>query len=360
MIPLQKEFQLAAACCRWPPSQARIDGITQACAGIDWPLFGRVAHRHRVEGLVWDGLRRADAEVPGAIGAPLAKAASDIVRQNLLIVGESLRLDEALREVGIESLFLKGVTLGVLAYGSVSLKRGWDIDLLVRPNQLADAVTVLRSSGYRCNFPAGDGSTDALVRFHDRAKESVWEHPARGFFVELHTALVDNKRLLPGMDARSPSQAVELAPGRSLQTLASDELFAYLCVHGASSAWFRLKWIADLAALLSDNEPSENDRLYHQSQRLGAGRAAAQALLLAEQLFETRISPELKREMQSKVANRWLHRSALRLMSGPNVAVELHHRRLGTLPIHLTQFALLPGWRFKFSEFARQLAHIGG
>ena len=72
------------------------------------------------------------------------------------------------------------------------------------------------------------------------------------------------------------------------------------------------------------------------------------------------MTPELKSELQSDAANRWLFRSALDLMAGRHVAVELHERRLGTLPIHLMQFALLPGWRFKLSELARQVAHVGG
>jgi hypothetical protein len=47
-------------------------------------------------------------------------------------------------------------------------------------------------------------------------------------------------------------------------------------------------------------------------------------------------------------------------MTGLNEATELHHRRLGTLPIHLMQLALLPGWRFKVSEASRQLREVSG
>ena len=360
MNPLSKEFELAVACCRWPRSSAQYAAIARAAETIDWSLFQRVAHRHRVEGLVWDGLRHAELDVPREAEATLSRTAGDIIRQNLLIVGESLALHQKMKAAKVDLLFIKGVTLGMLAYGNVSLKRGWDIDLIVPREQVEVAVRLLRDAGYRCNIPRTDGSGGSLVKWHAHAKESVWQHESKGFFVELHTALVDNDRLLPGLDAHAPSQEVELAPGRSLPTLARDELVAYLFVHGASSGWFRLKWIADLAALLSNNSAEENDRLYRRSQQLGAGRSAAQALLLAEHLFETRITPELKAELESDALNRWLFSSALELMAGRHVAVELHERRLGTLPIHLMQFALLPGWRFKLSELARQLAHIGG
>ena len=144
--------------------------------------------------------------------------------------------------------------------------------------------------------------------------------------------------------------------GHMLPTLRTGELFAYLCVHGASSSWFRLKWIADLAALVSSRTESEVGRLYHASQRLGAGRAAAQALLLANHLLETRVSPELARRLQSDRVNRWLFAGALRKLAGRTVATELHRKRLGTASIHLMQLGLLPGWRYKFSEIKRQMA----
>lgn len=144
--------------------------------------------------------------------------------------------------------------------------------------------------------------------------------------------------------------------GHQLPTLRTEELFAYLCVHGASSSWFRLKWIVDLAALLSPLEEREIERLYRLSQRLGAGRAAAQALLLAAQLFETKISADLARELRSDAVNRWLFSGALKMMAGRTVATELHEVRFGTVPIHLMQLGMLPGLKYKLSEMARQAA----
>ena len=118
------------------------------------------------------------------------------------------------------------------------------------------------------------------------AKEWPWVG-SDGIVLDLHVRLADNPALLPVIGARSPTQDVEVSPGITLPTFQNEELFAYLCVHGASSAWFRLKWISDFAALASRFEPAELDRLYQRSQELGAGRAAGQALLLADRLFGT-------------------------------------------------------------------------
>ncbi|MGZ8305913.1 MAG: nucleotidyltransferase family protein, partial [Allosphingosinicella sp.] len=169
--------------------------------------------------------------------------------------------------------------------------------------------------------------------------------------------LNDNPLLLPEVGPDSPIQQVEVAKGRFLATLRTDELFAYLCVHGASSAWFRLKWIADVGALLGDCPPNEIERLYRRSQAMGAGRAAGQALLLCERLLATPLSPALAAELRADRMNRWLVAVALRKLAGRTLTAELDEKLLGTGTIHLMQFALLPGLRFKFAELRRQLVN---
>jgi hypothetical protein len=127
-----------------------------------------------------------------------------------------------------------------------------------------------------------------------------------------------------------------------------------LAVHGASSAWFRLKWVADLAALLAPLPGAAIEQLYARSQALGAGRAAVQALLLADMLFGTLAeAPGLKNQIQADRAGKWLASVAYKLVSAPD-PVEPTSVRWGTLPIHYTQLLLLPGISFKLSELARQ------
>jgi hypothetical protein len=326
-----------------------------AAGDVDWTLVARIAERHRVEGLVWNALRHADVRVPDEPRERLRSASARIARQNLALTAESLRLAARFDEAGIRFLFIKGVALGALIYGSVGPKMGWDIDLLVPLAEIEPAAEVLEAAGYRLGMPSGPRARAALVRFHEHWKESVWESADGTVVVELHTRLSDNPMLIPRVGSDSPIQAVEVAKGRSLPTLATDELFAYLSVHGASSAWFRLKWIADVAALLSTAPPAEIERLYRRSQQLGAGRAAAQALLLCRRLFGTAIPAALAAELSADRTNRWLLAIALRKLAGRTLATELHNRRFGTLTIHLMQLGLLPGLKFKLGELARQL-----
>jgi hypothetical protein len=356
-VHLPREFQLVAACCRWPPSPERDSAVLAAASGVDWSLAARIAARHRVEALVWNALRQAGAAVPEEVGEALRAASERIMRQNLFLAAESLRLAASLDEAGIRHLFVKGVSLGLLAYGSIGPKMGWDIDLLVPHEAVEGAARVLEAAGYRLASPEGARGRERLGLWHSHWKESVWTRPDGRLTVELHSRLNDNPMLLPGVGPDSPGRPVEISRGRFLRTLRSDELFAYLCVHGASSAWFRLKWIADVGALIGGCPPAEIERLYRRSQALGAGRAPAQALLLCERLFATALPPALAAELRSDRVNRWLLAVALRKLAGRTLTAELDQKLLGTGTIHLMQFALLPGLRFKYAELRRQLVN---
>src|SRR5262249_55407472 len=145
----------------------------------------------------------------------------------------------------------------------------------------------------------------------------------------------------------------EITAGRSVSTLAADELFSYLCVHGASSLWFRLKWITDLAALLSACPATEIERLYSRSQELGAGRAADQALLLAHHFYRTLDGTGLADRLERDRTSCWLAAAARCQLSSFTEPTE---RPFGTLRIHWTQLLLRRGIAFKLNEIARQIS----
>lgn len=354
---LSAEFALLVACCRWPLSADAREDVVRRSEAADWTRFVRLARRHRVEGIAWKALQEADvaSRLPAGPAADLSAATHAIARQNLSLAAEAIQIGRRLDGEGIAHLFVKGVALGKLIYGDIGRKAGWDIDLLVDLPDLDAAAAILRAKGYTLDTPAPDTSPEGLAVWHRHAKESVWRSADGRYWVELHTALTDNPLLLPGMDARAGRQTVELSPGMALPTLAGDELFAYLCVHGASSAWFRLKWIADLAALVGDAPAAEVERLYRRSVELGAGRAPAVALLLADRLFRPNLSEALRRELRADPVNRWIVAISMRKLAGRAGEAELDEVAMGTASIHVAQFGLLPGWRFKCAELARQL-----
>jgi len=346
---LRPEFSFLVRCCRWNFATADEKARPEIPSGLDLNRFVNLARYHRIQGLVWNALAQNADRLPDDAKEMLSHDARSIAATNLGIAGECCELQEDFARSKIELLFIKGLTVGALAYRSPMLKMGWDIDLLIDPRDLAATAELLSQRDYSLRLPS---TPQQLQPWHAHSKESVWCRK-ESFYVELHTRLADNRRLIPGLDVHSPRQLVEVSSAISLPTLAEEELFAYLAVHGASSAWFRLKWISDFAALLHGQSGEEIGRLYRRSQELGAGRAAGQALLLADALFEVLDPvPDLRAELESDRATRILCRAALRMLTGRTR--DPTDQLLGTLSIHWTQLLLQPGPTYKFSEIWRQ------
>jgi hypothetical protein len=354
---LSREFRLVSACCEWPASADRTARL-QSLAGppINWDMVLKLSLRHRVEGLVHRALAEAGVQLPQMVAGALAARAAEIGRQNLLQSAESARLSRLLAERGIDSMFLKGVALGALAYDTIGVKQSWDIDLLVAPQDAGMAAELLVECGYRRTFPGPEVPDDAFQHWIKTAKETLWTHPLSGLVVELHTALVDNPQLLPSLSISSPMQTVPIGAGIILPTLRTDELFAYLCLHGAWHAWARLKWLADVAALARKVGPEETERLYRRSLELGGGRSAGQALLLCAQLLALPLTPGLAAELRKDRAMLRLEQLALRAMASRG-ATELDDTVFGTVVINLSHFLMGPGWGYKYGELTRKTSN---
>ena len=318
---------------------------------IDWDAFLALARFHRVQGLVWRELAADKQAVPAPVAEALAMESRAIAAANLRAVQAAAELSGRFSGAGLPLLFVKGLTLAGRLYGDAWTKTSVDIDILVAPEDLRASGRMLDELGYRVALhdPAD------LELAHRRSKESSWKHSATGVQVDLHTRLADNPRLIPDIGLQSPRQSIAIADGVELPTLADQPLLAYLAVHGASSAWFRIKWAVDFAALAARLGPGRLQMAYESARTAGAGRAVDQALLVADALFGSlEDAPSLKAQLLAQTANRRLARTALRLacISTPREPTE---QRFGTVPIHLTQLMLRDDWAFKASELSRQV-----
>ncbi len=340
---LSGEFQLVAACCIWPPSDRRNAAVRKAAsATIDWDSFLQIVRRQRVAGLAHDGLKRADVVIPAAVMNALTIGSSDVARRSLLLASEALRLQGLFEAAAIPVLFVKGTALAQMAYGNIAIKQAYDIDVLVTPDAVIRAAAILDGAGYKRIFPTASVTAERFASWIEFHKEGVFQHDSHGVIVELHWRLADNPMVLRGVTANSPSRSVVVSPGHALRTLGDEDLFAYLCFHGAQHGWSRLKWLADLAAWLASKPPAEVERLYRAAKADGVGRAPDQALLLCEDLFAAPLPSLLAAEMRRDRASRWLVAIALRAMAGGGAAAT-EDRALGNLEIFLSHFLLAPG-----------------
>lgn len=277
------ELHFVIACCRRPDDAGRRPALEQAARAIsDWDEVARLAQAHRIEGLVADGVQRL-TEAP--IEAPaFAATAERVKRQALEDLGETLRLSRALDDAGARHAILKGVPLGLQAFGTPVLKQSWDIDLLVAPADAVAAAGVIGALGYAPHVPPRAFTQAEFRRWSGVSKEAEFRSPA-GRTVELHWAVCDHPMLLPDVSVAAANKRVELLDGAAVPVLRDSANLAYLAVHGAAHGWSRLKWLADFHGLLSGRPAAERSEIVAQARTLGTGHALDQALTLSRDLL---------------------------------------------------------------------------
>jgi hypothetical protein len=335
----------------WPPSDRRIEAIRTAAAGpLGWSRFVRVARRHQVIGLVHDGLPRARTDVPPEIAREIGAQAATLVRENLAMAREALRVQRLFDDADLPVLFVKGAALAVLAFGNLGMRASQDIDLLVAYETLPAATALILRAGYRRFDPPPDISDAQLRLVMPLRKDLGFVHQATGLRIELHWRLFLNPHTMAEASTMEMSRVVPLAGAAGLRTLGEEDLFAYLCMHGALHWWNRLKWLADVNGLLASMPEDGVERLVRAAEARGAGRAAAQALLLCRRLLGTAIPACLTATLGRSVTMRWLKATALNAMNTGQGEHDPHGARFGTTRGSLSTFLLSRSWRCRLAE----------
>jgi hypothetical protein len=345
---LPAAFQLACACCIWPPSAARDAQVRAAAQGVDWARFLRVLGRQRVAGLARDALTAAAVPLPADVDQRLTALGQGGAMRALALAAEAVRLRRLLDVERLPALFIKGAALAELAYGSLGLKSARDVDLLVAPGDAARAFEILKREGYVVTAPASDFRPAQMQLVFEMHKDLELYHPGRGLNVELHWRLIDNHVLLREIGLGSATQEVPVLGG-SLRTLGDAELFAYLCVHGASHCWFRLKWLADLNAWLTRCQPEEITGFYRYAEQLGVEACAGPALLLCNRLLGLPLPEALAPALRTR-RMRMLVDVALDAMAGSDAEIELSKRPFGPFRTLPAQFFRGRGPAFLFAQ----------
>ncbi|WP_255449730.1 nucleotidyltransferase domain-containing protein [Shimia ponticola] len=293
MIPA--DTQLALACCRWPRTDRSAQTtVEQAIARItDWDQAMATLHRHRVIPLACMALQQHQA-VPRPVKDRLAK---DMIRQSrraLQQTRETAQVAARLEAAGCQPIVLKGAVLGQLAFGNPLLKTSWDIDIYVPRSQAPQAMACLQdSAGYRhahSDRPLTRKQAHALTA---HVKDTALRSPD-GLVLELHWSLTGSRHLLGDLEDQPRTQSVLLQGGGAVRTFADDQLFAYLCLHGALHRWGRLKWLAEVHAFWRGMDRAGQAACLATAQDLGAETAVLEALHLCHEFLEGPLPSEAR------------------------------------------------------------------
>jgi hypothetical protein len=242
---------------------------------------------------------------------------------------------DALTKADVPCAVLKGVTVGQLACGTETVRHSRDIDMVVRPDDMWTADAVLLALGYRRVMPEPDWTRERIERSQLHQKHFDYFHDGQAMSLELHARLCNNRFLTSLQFHAEQVQMVRLAGcGMTLPTLPMNDLVLYLCLHGASHAWMRLKWLADVVALLHDWTAEELQELAEAARRYRLERQLGQAVALVQELCGVTLPITLPRSSRVRIATRF----AVSILAAGKGADEPYGRTFTTSLIGLSQF----------------------
>lgn len=211
------------------------DVLRQLCAAVDEGRLLQAADFH--------GLSMLLAQMLGALApATLRQEGARNIIGSLFFASELKTLLGAFEAGGVPVIALKGPALAAGLYADPALRPCSDLDFLVAPDRIEDALRVLAAQGYR-RAPHFEGLPAAALRWIDCEIRLRGPH----IDVDLQWAVAPPGHIL-AFDPNLLWRERRIAD--DVPVLSREATLLFLCAHGAKHGWSRLIWLSDVARLV--------------------------------------------------------------------------------------------------------------
>jgi hypothetical protein len=287
---IRDEYRLLLLCARTRAGPRQGEQIRAlALKQLDWDFIIAKAHPHALIPLLYRNLSELCADrVPQAILQQIESDYKVIAERNRANTAELIKVLRNLESAGISAIPYKGPALAVLAHGDITLRKFWDLDIVIRPRDIRPAKALLISHGYQWRpFPGQVTGRNEARNFR------LWHaydfvHPDTNTRIDLHWRLAPSR--FP-FDVDLDDLWERLVPARLLdeeiRTFPPEALLLFLCVHGSKDLWWRrIGWICDVAELLAPNPDLDWSYSLELATYTGARRMLLLGLALAHELMQ--------------------------------------------------------------------------
>jgi hypothetical protein len=317
------EFQLLLYCARSQPASGPIKRLVDQSA-IDWGKLLAFADQHCVRPLLLQSLKAVcwDA-VPPSIRLELEGFCKSNAQKNLLLTAELLRLLRSFNQNEVPVVAFKGPILAEAVYGDLSLREFCDLDLLIRVQDLTKAEDILLACGYTAQYPDRDYRT-AFLSYHG---QYAFRRGQTDLWVDLHWQFSQDGVVFPLLAAEVwPRLIEETVAGRTVPSLAHDDLALFLAAHGTKEGWRRMLWLCDFAEFLRRHQDLDWIAILERAARSHSSRQLLLAIELAGTMLDAPAPAELLNQARNSSAVQSLARRAREhmLLTAPRGSWEFH------------------------------------
>jgi hypothetical protein len=283
------EFDLLVACCavEWNPAE-KLRARRLFASTLDWEKLFSLAEHHGLAPLFFPYAAGLSPIIPGEMRDALRFRSQQAACRALWFTHELTRILDCMNSAGVCVIPHKGPALATLLYGDVAARQFNDLDLLVRPQDVDRARSVLVGLGYRSDSLLRPPEDRSLMRtgyeqvFHGSHGRNLLELQWR-ILPRFYSIDFDMEQLFVR------AKATQFA-GRQCRTLSCEDQLLTLCVHAAKHGWTQLSWLRDVAQLARTPGLAWHF-IASEAKRLGIQRIVTLNGVLASRLFGGRRWP---------------------------------------------------------------------
>ncbi|HTS34798.1 MAG TPA: nucleotidyltransferase family protein [Candidatus Solibacter sp.] len=285
-----REWSLLLAACASAPDAGKESRLSELLRGpIDWKSLLDLADKHGVLPLLHDALSVSPDALPAELKASLSQAYQNNMVKAMLVSRELIRIVDHLASRGVVAMPHKGPALAEILYGDLATRKAGDIDLLVRPRDVARARNAVIELGYTPHLNLSPAEERALLK---SGYEFSFDGSAGPNLLELQWAVLPRFYAIDFGADDLFERAMEVSvAGQPMKSPSFEDLFLMLSAHAAKHLWERLLWLCDLARLIS--RPGLNWKwIVSRAQGLGMVHIAGVTMILANRLLDVQIPAE--------------------------------------------------------------------
>jgi hypothetical protein len=326
-------------------------------SSLDWDEYLTLVERHRTPALSWETLRRMpETNLPETVKRTLRERSSACRMQAMRLASLLVQVLKSFNEASIPAIPLKGPLLSLELYDDIVIRHSRDIDIMVALEDVPKAQARLEEIGWRlciqpCMFSARH--TEVLLQTEHHL---VYWHRLQRCLLELHwRTQLETLDRAAGQWARSTTS---IWSGYTYRALCPIDLAIHLCEHGSGHAWYRSKWLGDLARIYAANYVDWN-AAYRTACASGIENSVLQCLRLLKELHGLPV-PEALREAAGGLPVQLLDHATICLLTPAERMHDIYRMpflaRLRTEVVRRLRYERLlrprRSWRQAFAEIA--------
>jgi hypothetical protein len=239
--------ELLLLCLAADLSPDRIERISRALSGnMDWQYFLSLVNFHGAAPLVSRNLlsNSLTQHIPHLYREQMKNLYNNFIYRNILLNEELIRVLSAFKQHGISAIVLKGTVLAEQIYGNPGLRPVTDMDIMVHPEDVSSANSLLLELGY---FQPPYLKENWDHPFHETP---YWKDAQFRLIIELHKN-IDDPELLPVPQEQIWQRTQQYpVPGNSVLVLSPEDTLLLLCNHFFKHHNHMLMALCDISELI--------------------------------------------------------------------------------------------------------------